>query len=197
MQRCEFRLTGWWGLQVFCRNPLVRNSDRIEAGIIGVAILVVLIAVPFVGALGTAVHDNHSRMYAEEARSKHLAAATALSDSATTSKRDTSGIVVRARWSADGSERASEFTTDHDVKAGDHLDVWVDGNGNQVDAPAPPSRAAVDAVSVALVTWESVALGAAALAVAARTRLNHWREVAWDREFRLLVDGGKRTNTQP
>ena len=197
MQRYEFRLAGWRVLQVFSRNPLVRTSDRLEAGVIGATILVVLIAVPFVGALGTAVYDTHSRMYAEEARSRHLVAATVLSDSTTTLKRDTSGIVVRARWSANGSERAGEFALDRDVKAGDHLDVWVDGNGNQIDAPTPPYRAAVDAVGAAVVTAWSVVVALAALVALAHTRLERRREAAWDRAIRLLVEDGGRTNTQP
>jgi hypothetical protein len=197
LQRYEFRLAGWWALRAFSRNPLVRTTDRLEVAIIGVAILVVLIAVPFVGALGTAVHDTRSRIYAEEARSRHLVRVTALSDSTATLRPNMSGIVVRGRWDANGSELTGEFATDHKVKAGDHPAFWVDNDGNQVDAPTPSSRAAVDAVSVAVVTWWSLALGSAASGIAARTRLQRWREAAWDREIRLLADGGGRANTQP
>ena len=52
-------------------------------------------------------------------------------------------------------------TRDHAVKAGEPLKVWVDRNGNRVDAPAPTSQAGVDAVCVAYGAWQTVALAVA------------------------------------
>jgi len=39
----------------FCRNPLVRVTDRLEALVIVLAIVVSLLAAPVAGAVGTAV----------------------------------------------------------------------------------------------------------------------------------------------
>ena len=42
---------------------------------------------------------------------------------------------VNARWQVNGTEHTGSFTFDRAVKTGDPLRIWVDRNGNRVDAP--------------------------------------------------------------
>ena len=56
----------WFQVHTFSRNPLVRGSDRLEALIIVLAILVSLLAVPVAGAVGTAVYDARRQQYLTE-----------------------------------------------------------------------------------------------------------------------------------
>jgi hypothetical protein len=51
------RLPRWPIFGLFRRNPLLRASDRIEALVMALAVMVSLLAVQVAAAVGTAVHD--------------------------------------------------------------------------------------------------------------------------------------------
>ncbi|MGV0791413.1 hypothetical protein [Mycolicibacterium sp. XJ1819] len=53
-------------IRLWGRNPLVRTTDRIEALTTVLAIVVALITVPVALAVGTAVHDLRSDLYAAQ-----------------------------------------------------------------------------------------------------------------------------------
>ena len=117
----------WWRwrlAQARGRSPLVRTSDRIEVAVMSLAVAVSLAAVPIAGAIGTAVHDDQSRVYAAEQQSRHRVAATATKDSAGSPKGPVA--VVQARRQAGDVENAGAFTWDSPVKNGDSVDIWVD-----------------------------------------------------------------------
>jgi hypothetical protein len=182
----------WWLLRA-CgrRNPLVRTSDRIELLVIAFGVLIALVATACAGALGTAVHDARSDTYLAEARTRHTVPATAVEDSTTfVGVRDNVVARVNARWQVDGTEHTGALTTDGSVKAGDPLVIWVDRDGNRVDAPTPTSQAGVDAVGVAYAAWQTVLFAVAGLVCWGRSRLDHRRISGWERELRILVHGG-------
>src|ERR1700754_4018862 len=132
----------WWLLRACSRrNPLVRTSDRIELLIIALGVMIALVGTACAGALGTAVHDARSRVYLAEAQTRHTAIATAIEDSTTVVGMDDNAVThVNARWDFDGTQHTESFTVDGHVKAGDPLKVWVDSDGNRVDAPTPTSQ---------------------------------------------------------
>ena len=189
----------WWVLRACGRNPLVRGIDRVELLIVAFGILVVLVAAAVAGALGTAVHDARSRVYIAEAQTRHTLTATATADSTRVVRVDDSTATrVDARWQVNGTDHTGTVNWDHPVKAGDPLTIWVDRNGDRVDPPAPTSHAAEDAVSVAFVAWQTVALATAGLVCLARSRLDRRRDSGWDRDIRCLIDDdGGRTNRKP
>ena len=80
MQTFTIGLGHRWWIQVFRRNPLVRPSDRIEVLVLGFAVLLTVVAIPIAGAIGTFVHDARTRIYAEEALTRHQVTATAIED---------------------------------------------------------------------------------------------------------------------
>ena len=59
------RLPQWPAFGLFRRNPLLRASDRIEALVVALAVMVSLLAVPVAAAVGTAVHDSRGDVYAQ------------------------------------------------------------------------------------------------------------------------------------
>jgi hypothetical protein len=180
---------GWWVLRACGRNPLVRGSDRLELLITALGILFVLVAAACSGALGTAVHDARSSVYAAQAQTRRTVIARAIDDSTIVFRDDEYPTVrVNARWQANGTDHAGSFTLARAVKTGDPLRIWVDANGNRVDAPRPTSQAGVDAVGVAYVAWLTMALAAAGLICWGRSRLQRQRDSAWEREIRCLVD---------
>jgi hypothetical protein len=180
---------GWWVLRACGRNPLVRGIDRLELLIISLGILFVLVAAACFGALGTAVHEARSSVYTAQAQTRQTVIAKAIEDSTIAFGADEYPTTrVNARWEADGTERTGSFTVDRAVKNGDSLRIWVDRNGNRVDAPTPTSQAGVDAVGIAYMAWQTVALAAAGLIWWGRSRLERQRDAAWEREIRSLVD---------
>ena len=97
---------------------------------------------------------------------------------------------MNARWQVDGTEHTGSLTMDHAVKTGDPLMIWVDRDGDRVDAPTPTSQAGVDAVGVAYAAWQAVVLAAAGLVCWGRSRLDRRRDSAWERDIRCLIDDG-------
>ena len=105
---------------------------------------------------------------------------------------------MNARWQVNGTEHSGGVTWDGAVKTGDPLTIWVDGNGNRVDAPTPTSQAGADAVSAAYAAWLTVAVTVIGLVCWGRRRLDRWRDSAWERDIRCLIDDdGGRTNRKP
>jgi hypothetical protein len=189
----------WWVLCACGRNPLVRGIDRVELLIIALGMVVVLVGAACAGALGTAVHDARSRVYTAQAQTRHAVTARAIDDSTIVlGVDDNTATRVDARWQANGTEHTGSFTLDGAVKTGDPLRIWVDRNGNHVDAPTPASQASVDAVGVAYAAWQTVVLAVAALVWWGRSQLDRRRDSAWERDIRCLIDDdGGRTNRKP
>jgi hypothetical protein len=195
MQSVEY-VHGWWLLRACRRHPLVRGTDRLELLIIALGIFVVLVSAACAGALGTAVHDARSRVYVAQAQTRHTVTARATDDSTVVLRVDDSTATrVNARWQDNGSVHTGSLNWDHAVKTGDPLTIWVDREGDRVDAPAPTSQAGADAVGVAYVVWQTVVLAVAGLVCWGRSRLDRRRDSAWERDIRCLIDGdGGRTN---
>jgi hypothetical protein len=195
MQSVDY-VHGWWVLRACGRNPLVRRIDRLELLIVALGILVVVVAAACAGALGTAVHDARSRVYIAQAQTRHTVTARAIDDSTVVlGVDDNMATRVNARWQVNGTEHTGSLDWDDAVKTGDSLTIWVDRNGDRVDAPTPISQAGADAVGVAYVAWQSVALAAAGLICWGRSCLDRRRDSAWERDIRCLIDDdGGRTN---
>jgi hypothetical protein len=198
MDRFEY-LHGWWLLHACRRNPLVRGSDRLELLIIALGIMAAIVAAACAGALGTAVHDARSRVYIAQAQTRHIVTARAADDSTIVRRVDDNAATrVNARWQVNGTEHTGGLNWDHAVKTGDPLTIWVDRNGNRVDAPAPISQAGLDAVGVAYIAWQTVIIAVAGLVCWGRSRLDRRRDSAWERDIRRLIDDdGGRTNRKP
>jgi hypothetical protein len=76
--------------------------------------------------------------------------------------------------------------------------TWVDRDGNPVGAPAPTSRAGVEAVGVALAAWQTVTILVAGWAWWTHSHLDRRRDAGWERDIESLIDDdGGRTNRQP
>jgi hypothetical protein len=76
--------------------------------------------------------------------------------------------------------------------------TWVDRDGNPVGAPAPTSRAAVEAVGVALAAWQTVTIVVAGWVWWTHSHLDRRRDAGWERDIESLIDDdGGRANRQP
>jgi hypothetical protein len=176
----------------------MRTSDRVEAAVTALGVLVVVIATAWAGVAGTMIHDTETQKYLEQARTRHALVANAVDDSAPAGAAETTASTVHARWQVDGINHADVIATRDAVKAGAPLQIWVDDTGNQVDQPTPVARADRDAWTAALVGWLIVAVAVAHVVDVVHAHVKRMQNAQWDREIRSLVedDGGRRNSSQ-
>jgi hypothetical protein len=195
MENFLIRPMTWPVLRLFSRSPLMRTTDRVEAAVAALTVLLVVIAAACAGVIGTMIHDTETQNYREQARTRHVLVARAVDDSKSAGSAETTASAVPARWHVNGLDHTGVLATQYAVKAGGSLQIWVDDDGNRVDQPTPIARAAMDALSVAVVGWLVVALAVAQVVAAVRAHLKRMRDAQWEREIRSLVeDDGGRTN---
>jgi hypothetical protein len=185
----------WW-VRVLGRNPLVRRSDRIEVLVLSLAVLLTIAAMPVVTTIGTSVHDARTRLYAEEAQTRHQVTATAIEDAVFEVEPNTVWITARASWNAGGRDHVGIVRWPSGVKRGDQQPIWVDKAGQSVPEPPPPTRADSDAIGVALSMWFGVVAAAAGLVYLVRRRLDHSRYRQWDRAINASRHNDGQANHQ-
>lgn len=195
MQSFAIRPMTWPVLRLFSRNPLIRTSDRIESAVLALVVFLVVIGTACAGVAGTIIHDNQTQKYLQQTQSRHPVVATAVDDSDTAVSPETTALTVHARWRLNGVEYTDLLGWNNSVKAGDSLKIWVDDHGKRVDRPSPVERAAVDALSAAVVGWLIVVAAAAQVVLVVRAHASRMRDAQWERDIRCLVDDdGGRTN---
>lgn len=184
-------------IRAFGRNPLVRGSDRAEAFLLVLAFVSVLVITPVAGAIGTAVHESHSRMYADQARARQAVAATVTGNPTSTIQATSVVIVAPVHWRVDGVDHTGKLEVARAPKVGDRVQVWVDRSGNQVGPPPATSQGGTDALVVGAGFWLGMVASVAGLTVLLRAGLARRRDSAWEREWQVLInDSGGRTGTQ-
>jgi hypothetical protein len=186
-----------WVVCAFGRNPLVRGSDRAEAFLLLLAFVSVLVITPVAGAIGTAVHESHSRLYADQARARQPVAATVTGNPTSTIQAESVVIVAPVHWRVDGVDHAGELEVASAPKAGDRVQVWVDRSGHQVGPAPATSLAGTDALVAAAGFWLGMVASVAGLTALLRAGLARRRDSAWEREWQVLInDSGGRAGTQ-
>jgi hypothetical protein len=191
MDSYTMRLPRWpLLLRLLGRDPLVRTTDRIQALVSVLTVVATLLAAPIAAAIGTQVYDSRRDVYAELATTHDTVAATVTDVPASQQDLGTTTITVQARWSAAGTEHTGAVKAPSTVEAGDPIEIWVDHNGAQVPAPTPTTRAAVEAVTVALVIWICFAAMAASLFTLTRAVCNRIRSTGWQHDLDTLIGHG-------
>ena len=188
----------WWIGRLFARNPLLRRNDRIEVLALLAALVASLVAVAVAGAVGAEVRDAEHRADVKYAQTLHPVSATIIEVGTATNFGVSEVPVVRARWAAADGARTDSFTWSNDVKPGDRIQIWVDDSGNRANAPRP-SRAALDAFTVAASIVLLVVTLLTSMLGLMRWRFQRARDAQWDQEIRSLAneDGGRANGATP
>lgn len=183
-------------LQALGSNPLVRGSDRIEALSFVAAVLILVIATPFVCAFATSLHDTREQLYTEEAQHRHPVMATATEEGELVAASNDVWFTAQAQWNAAGEDRVGVVKWPGRAKIGDRQSIWVDDNGQYALPPRPPGRATTDAWAIGLVVWFAMFDAVAGAYCAIRWRLDARRLAQWDLEINRITEGGDRKNSQ-
>ena len=188
MDTFTVRLPRWPTLlRLLGRDPLVRTTDRIQALVLVLAVVVSLLAAPIAAAV---VYDSSRHIYAEQAHTRHTVTATVTDVPVSQQILRTGTTTVSARWTAAGTEHTGTVKTQSTAKTGDPVEIWVDNTGAQVPAPTPTSRAAVEAATGALVIWICVAAIAATVFTVTRAVCDRIHFTRWQHDFEHLVGDG-------
>ncbi|OBK44493.1 hypothetical protein A5655_14325 [Mycobacterium sp. 1081908.1] len=174
-------------VRLFGRNPLVRTTDRVEALLLVFAFVVSIVALPVAAAVGTAVHDSRSRVYAAQAQTHQKVTATVTGDSDADRKLSSARVAAPARWVVSGTERTGLVVVERKAKPGDRVDIWVDEQGTPVNKPV--FSAVDEAVATGTAIWFGVVIGAATLFGLARVFIDRKRHAGWQRDFDRMVAG--------
>ena len=183
LARCARRLG-------FERNPLRRRTDRIEAVIRLVAMVLVLVAVPLaVIGVGQRAGQLALRQANAQRAAEHQVTAVLLRPAQATGILDPYTSVqltyVLARWQPSGQpSRSGQVLAAVGARAGSTVTIWIDHSG-ALASPPPDHRDIVGDVAIAALTAGLVTglllLGSNALA---RRALDRRRLRAWDAEWR-------------
>jgi len=181
------RWTRWLG---FDRNPLRRRTDRIEAVLRLVTMILLLVAAP-IAAIAVGRQANHLALrqaHAQQA-ADHEVTAVLLQQAQASAVPDPYTSIqltyVLARWQPPGqAPRSGQVLAPAGAHAGSTVKVWVDAAG-AVTGPPPDPRMIAGEVTMSVVVTGLVAsmlvLGSNALA---RCALDRRRMRAWDAEWR-------------
>jgi hypothetical protein len=169
------------------RNPLRRTTDRVEAAVMAMLLVVFLAGVPLaaLAAAGRAAADGAR---AEQAQAGWRQVPAVLlrdaPDPAHALYQASLEPLVRARWAApDGTAREGEVYAPGGARAGSTVTVWTDRSGR---AEGSPVRRADVAIGEALAALAAAVLAGAAVAVTgllARRALDRRRLAAWNAEW--------------
>jgi hypothetical protein len=135
MENFLIRPMTWPVLRFFSRSPLMRTTDRVEAAVAPLAVLLVVIAAACAGVIGTMIHDTEAQNYREQARTRHVLVARAVDDSKPAGSAETTAFGVHVRWHVDGVDQTGVLATQYAVKAGGSLQIWVDDDKAHARVP--------------------------------------------------------------
>jgi hypothetical protein len=175
------------------QNGLLRISDRVESIATVLVILIAVIALPVAAAVGTSAYGRMSMADVEYAASIHQTEASVVG----VGRPEVAAIYeveysTSVQWNAGGRSHAATVEWTERVRAGDHIMVWVNDDGDLAQAPAPVDQAARYSIATAIVLWSAVVgLSAGALCLL-RWRLDVGRLANWERELETLADDGSR-----
>ena len=184
---CLARTARWLG---FDRNPLRRGTDRIEAALRLVLVVLLVAAVPAAAVVAgqRADHLGLDRARAQRA-ADHLVTAILLEQAPATGSPDPYTSVqtawVPARWQPPGQQaRTGEVLAVAGAGKGSTVRIWTDPSGVITDPPLDhrdiTGDVCVAVIATCLISW----LVLLALGALARRALDRRRLSAWDAEWR-------------
>lgn len=172
------------------RNELATAGDRLEGFVLVLAAVVALVAVPVAAAAGSEFYTRQSAQAVIEQQTRYRAKAVLIVDAPLVVGSAGPGGVVRsvpvpATWLApDGATRHGTVRAQSEAKAGTTVPIWVERNGDLIQAPLSTGGAAFNAIVVAVLLWIG-AVGAMSLLYLVtryahkRSRMRRW---AWEWE---------------
>lgn len=183
-----------WHALVPRGGVVVRSSDRFQAVVLAVFVVLALLAVPFAGVVGSETAAQRGNQATEEAASRHRVDATLLVDGPPQQAVGPDGVPGGpqprdARWRLpDGGFRVAQVDADPLTKAGDTVVVWLDRAGDPVPPPLDPRTASVEGAMTGFGTWAGFCALLSLLYGALVLGLDRMRIRRWQHEWTVELD---------
>jgi hypothetical protein len=181
------RLARWLG---FDRNPLRRGTDRIEAALRLVLMIMLVAAVPAAAVVAgqRADHAALNRAHAQQA-ADHRVNAVLIQQAPPTGSPDPYTSVqtawALARWQPPGlPPRTGEVLATAGAPKGSTVRTWIDASGGVTDPPLDHREITGDVCIAVIATCLVSGLVLLALSALVRRVLDRRRLSAWDAEWR-------------
>jgi hypothetical protein len=169
-------------------NPLRRRSDRVEGGALAVAVLLVALAVPVGVQAGVRVAGAEARQADHLRTTGRPSVAVLLADTPRSTGQEGVGerVPVRARWTTAHGSRVGLIDANAGMTRGSKMRIWVDRQGDPVDAPAHRGQIVIAGIGAGLGLLLGVTLSVWLGWRLVRGVLDRGRLAAWDREWRRI-----------
>ena len=184
---CLARCARWLG---FDRNPLRRRTDRIEAAIRLVAVILLLVAVPIAAIVVGRQADHLALRHAHaQQAADHEVTAVLLQQAQATGVPDPYTSVemtyVLARWQSPGQPpKSGQVLAPVGAHAGNRVMIWIDASGALASPPPSHREIAGDVAMTTVVTVLAASLLLLGSNALARRALDRRRLNAWDADWR-------------
>jgi hypothetical protein len=181
------RLVRWLG---FDRNPLRRGTDRIEAALRLVLMIMLVAAVPAAAVMAgqRADHSALNRAHAQQAADRWVNAVLIQQAPATGSPDPYTSVQTAwalARWQPPGlPPRTGEVLATAGARKGSSVRTWIDASGAVTDPPLDHREITGDVCIAVIATCLVSSLVLLALSTLVRQVLDRRRLSAWDAEWR-------------
>jgi hypothetical protein len=170
------------------RNPLATYGDRIEGGVLALAVVVAFLAVPVAGAVGSEAYGAYKSRVEVEQANRTQVDAVLVEDAPELSGRSEGAVettsVTATYQLPDGTARTGLVPASYDAASGATVRIWIDRNGEVVEPPMTRDGAVISGFVMAFLLWGGVSGAMALLYVVVkylhtRIRLRRWR-LAWE-----------------
>ncbi|MGW3960582.1 Rv1733c family protein [Amycolatopsis sp. NPDC005003] len=181
------------------RGSVARASDRFQAGLGVLVVLLALTALPVAASFGSETYVRQQEQSAHELGERTQVTATLLADGPPVAVNSRAGVVgngepTDATWLlADGTRRVGHVVAARGTLKGETVTIWVDRTGNPVDPPLSSAGVAIEAVGVGLGLWLGVVALLAACYRLTVFSLDRFRLARWQQEWFQLQDRKTRT----
>jgi len=175
----------------FSRSPLVRGSDRLEASVRLMALIVALLLIAPAAAFGTSIYDEQKQAAARQSVEWHTVTATVVDNSDVVSRVGAAGFRTHVRWRTGETEHDAWFVGTQNLTRGDQTSVWVNHRGEYVGPPPTRDEVSAAAFGAAALLWLGLTACLYVMVETLRWWLDHKRYSRWAAEWRELDRDGR------
>ncbi|MEU7788855.1 hypothetical protein [Amycolatopsis sp. NPDC049159] len=188
----RIRLTRLWHSLRPGHDSPARPSDRLQARLLALVLLLSLVAAAGAVLLGIGVYSGELAKSREQLATRYTVTAVLLTDGPPPAQAGRGGTSYRTGatratwWTREGEQRVGEVDAAAGTVTGQELAIWVDATGAPTVRPLTPAAATVGAPLAATVVWTAFVTALALLYRGVVFVLDRLRLAAWQREWTTM-----------
>ncbi|MDX3193727.1 hypothetical protein PV458_35445 [Streptomyces sp. MN03-5084-2B] len=198
----RMRLTRLWHTFLPGRGPLVRPSDRLQAALLALVVLLSLAAAAGAVLFGMGEYSAAVAESREQTATRYTVTAVLLADGPAPAAAGRGGTPfdsapTQAAWrTRDGQRREGKIEAAAGTVAGHEVKIWVDETGAPTERPLTRAAALIGAPLGAATLWAAAVSMLVFLYRGTVYALNRHRLAAWEREWAVRQAGTTRRDDE-